>query len=57
MKCPNCKNELISLETEKGGYVCPKCSSVYHEEDVRKIKEAELIEKDMEIWKETRKYH
>ena len=57
MKCPNCKNELISLETEKDGYVCPKCSNVYHEEDVRKIKEAELIEEDMKIWKETRKYH
>lgn len=64
MKCPKCGTELVltpmsmclTLQDQKKNF-CNKCFHRYSDEDMQKIKEAELMEEDMKIWKETRKYH
>lgn len=54
MKCETCEKELIPLTSEKSSYVCPKCSRIYHEDEIQKMKDIEMLDEDMEIWRETR---
>lgn len=64
MKCPKCETKLSltpmskcpTYQDQKENY-CSKCHHIYSDEDLSKIKEAELIEEDTQIWKEFRKFH
>ena len=53
MKCPKCNKTLMRLRD--GEYICsPDCKSVYSEKELQGILDAEMIEEDTEIWKETK---
>lgn len=56
MKCQYCEKELIKLESEKGAMMCPKCSIIYYEKDLERMKDAEMIDEDMVIWREAQKF-
>ena len=63
MKCPKCETELVktpmsmclSPEDRKQNF-CSKCFHRYSDEDLEKIKDAEMIEEDTRIWKEVKGY-
>ena len=63
MKCSKCNCELVltprsmclSKEKRKEDF-CRLCKTRYSEEDLQKIKEAELIEEDMEAWRAGQKF-
>lgn len=63
MKCPKCGIELVDtpmsmclFPEDKKQNFCRKCSHRYSDEELEKIKDLEMIEKDTEIWKETKKH-
>ena len=54
MKCPKCKK--ILLKTNDGAYICSsKCGSAYTEKELEDIQDAEQIEEDTQISKETKR--
>lgn len=53
MKCPKGNKTLIRLED--GSYSCsPECNSVYSENELQIIHDAQMIEEDTEVWKEAK---
>ena len=55
MKCQYCGKDLINLESEKNAMMCPKCSIIYHEKELERMKDAEMLEEDMKIWRKIKK--
>lgn len=54
IECPSCNKKLIRLDSEKGAGVCPKCSSIYHRDEIKNIRDAKMIEEDTKIWRKTK---
>ena len=53
MKCSKCNKTLIRLND--GSYICaPECNSVYSENELQIIRDAQMIEEDTEVWKDVK---
>lgn len=58
MKCSKCKSELVltpmsmclTYHDQKKNF-CEKCNHKYSDDDLQKIKEIEMIEEDMKVWR------
>lgn len=63
MKCPTCGKELsltpmsmcVDRSYQKQNY-CFKCMKRYSDRELKDIQDAEMVEKDTEIWKEAQRY-
>ena len=65
MKCPNCNSEIysslvINAKDEKDGELvhnyCLHCNKSYSDREIKDLQDIQMIEEDMQIWRESQKY-
>ena len=55
-KCPNCREAFIKQISDKNVASCPKCQKKFSEKDLEAIRDIEMMNEDMEFWREAQKY-
>lgn len=53
MNCLKCCGMINQLPEGKT-YICSNCGRLYSEKEIRDIKDAEMIEQDMEVWRKAK---
>ena len=48
--CPNCNSKLL-YDVADDEYYCPKCSTSFWGKDIQNLKDAEMIEDDIQTYK------
>ena len=56
IKCLECNEELKLVIAEDGKQMCSKCSKVFTDWEVKEIKEIEMMDEDLKIWKSCQKF-
>lgn len=56
MKCLECNKELKLVIAEDGKQMCSKCSKVFTDWEIKEIKEIEMMDEDLKIWKSCQKF-
>ena len=53
MNCMKCGGVIVE---DNGLFYCIDCAEIYDKEEVQNIKDAEMIEADMEVWRKRNDY-